>query len=270
MLRISAVTCVAFVAFVVSAVAQPPPSSPSPTVTASPSPAPTPVVFSPQTLAELKQLQEAALKSDYAYRHTAFLANNIGPRLSGSKQERRALEYVADEMKKLGLEVRLERVMVPHWVRGEETAALVEFPGMAPETTQKIVLTALGGSVATPATGLTAEVIVVNNFDELQGLGRAKVAGKIVLFNKRFDQQMAAQGFGGEAYGQAVIYRGLGPSAGARLGAVAVLVRSVGGAVYRLPHTGGTRYAADAPEIPAAAVAAEDADLIAHLAREGT
>lgn len=233
-------------------------------------PTPTPNQFSTKLLSELKQIQGAALTSDYAYRQVAYLTNNIGPRLSGSAQAQTAVEYVADEMRRLGLEVKLQKLMVPHWVRGEETGALIQYRGQAPGTTQKIVLTALGGSVATPATGLTAEVIVVNNFDELQGLGRAKVAGKIVLFNKRFDQQMAAQGFGGEAYRQAVIYRGLGPSAGGRLGAVAVLVRSVGGAIYRLPHTGGTRHAADAPEIPAAAVAAEDADLIAYLAREGT
>jgi Zn-dependent M28 family amino/carboxypeptidase len=131
------------------------------------------------------------------------------------------------------------------------------------------LLTALGGSVATPPTGLTAEVVVVNNFDELAAMGRARVAGKIVLFNHRFDQQMAAEGFGGHAYGQAVIYRSNGPSAAARLGAVAALIRSVGGSEYRLPHTGQTRYAADAPQIPAAAVTAEDADLMAYLAGQG-
>ena len=76
-----------------------------------------------------------------------------GPRLSGSAQAQKAVEYVAGELKALGLEVQLEKVMVPHWVRGEETAALVQFPGQAPKTTQKIVLTALGGSVATPADG---------------------------------------------------------------------------------------------------------------------
>jgi hypothetical protein len=112
-------------------------------------------------------------------------------------------------------------------------------------------------------------VVVVNNFDELTALGREKVAGKIVLFNARFDKQMAAQGFAMEAYRQAVIYRGFGPSGAARLGAIAALVRSVGGADYRLPHTGGLRYAEDAPRIPGAAVTAEDADLIARLASEG-
>jgi hypothetical protein len=228
-----------------------------------------PSPYSPQLLSELKKIQQAALASDYAYRQVAYLSNNIGPRLSGSPQAARAVEYVAAEMRRLGLEVQLEKLMVPHWVRGIETGDLVEFPGQAPDTTQKIVLTALGGSVATPAQGLTAEVVVVNNFDELQALGREKVAGRIVLFNVPFDRRMAEQGFGGEAYGQAVAYRGGGPSAASRLGAVAALIRSVGGAEYRLPHTGATRYAKDAPEIPAAAVTAEDAALLAHLTKGG-
>lgn len=236
---------------------------------ASPSPSPTPAVFSPQTLAELKRLQQAALSSDYAYRQVAHLANNIGPRLSGSAQAAKAVEYVASELRAIGCEVQLEKVMVPHWVRGEEAAALVQFPGQADNTTQKIVLCALGASVATPADGIIAEVIAVRNFDELKALPRDKVAGKIVLFNYPFDKQMAAEGRGGEAYGQAVVYRGDGPSAAARQGAVACLVRSVGGADYRLPHTGQTNYAQDVPKIPAGAVTAEDADLIADLVRQG-
>src|SRR5688500_10011601 len=170
-----------------------------PDLAASPTPTPSASPDSAQTLAELKQLQQAALKSDYAWRQTAHLSNNIGPRLTGSAQAEKAVEYVAAELKALGLEVRLEKVTVPQWVRGEETAALVEFPGMAQNTTQKIVLTALGASVATPPTGLTAEVVVVRNFDELKALGTDKVKGKIVLFNYRFDQLMADQGRGGEA-----------------------------------------------------------------------
>jgi carboxypeptidase Q len=233
------------------------------------SPSPTPAVFSAQTLADLKRLQQAALTSDYAYRQVAHLANNIGPRLSGSAQAAKAVEYVARELKALGCEVQLEKVMVPHWVRGEETAALTEFPGQAPNTTQKIVLCALGPSVATPPNGIEAEVVAARNFDELKSLPRDKVAGKIVLFNYPFDRQMAAEGRGGEAYGEAVIYRSDGPSAAARQGAVACLIRSVGGADYRLPHTGQTDYANDAPKIPAGAVTAEDADLIGDLVRQG-
>src|SRR5437764_3192558 len=240
-----------------------------PTSTATPTPTATPIVFSPQTLSELKQLQKAALNSDYAYKQVAHLANNIGPRLSGSAQAAKAVEYVANELKAIGCEVQLERVMVPHWERGEETAALVQFPGQAANTTQKIVLCALGGSVATAPQGIEADVLVARNFDELKSLPRDKAAGKIVLFDYPFDKQMATEGHGGEAYGEAVVYRSKGPSAAARQGAVACLIRSVGGADYRLPHTGLTDYEVDAPKIPAGAVTAEDADLIADLVRQG-
>jgi carboxypeptidase Q len=236
---------------------------------ASPSPAPTPIVFSAPTLGDLKRLQQAALSSDYAYRQVAHLANNIGPRLTGSAQAGKAVEYVAGELKAIGCEVQLEKVMVPHWVRGEETAALVQYPGQAENTTQKVVLCALGQSVATPAEGITAEVIVVRTFDELKALTRDKVAGKIVLFNYPFDKQMAAQGRGGDAYGEAVLYRGDGPSAAARQGAVACLIRSVGGADYRIAHTGQTKYDEDVPKIPAGAVTSEDADTISALVQEG-
>jgi carboxypeptidase Q len=136
---------------------------------------------------------------------------------------------------------------------------------MVPGTPQKIVLTALGGSSATPADGLAADVVAVDNFEELQALGADKVAGKIVLFNALFDKQKAAAGLAFPAYGEAVRYRVSGPNAAADLGAVAALVRSVGSADYRLPHTGMSIVAG----IPAAAVTAEDADLIAHLAAEG-
>jgi hypothetical protein len=252
----------ALIAFAIPCAAQE--TSPSPT------PTPTPPLYSAQTLSELKQLQQEALKSDYAYHQVAHLSNNIGPRLSGSVQAQKAVDYVAAELKALGLEVQLEKIMVPHWVRGEESAALVEFPGMAENTTQKIVLCALGSSVATPAEGLTAEIIVVRDFDELQALGKDKVSGKIVLFNYHFDKLMAAQSRAGDAYSQAVKYRADAPTAAGRLGAAAALIRSVGGAEYRLPHTGQTDYKNDAPKIPAAAVTAEDADLIAALAPQGT
>ncbi|MEY2526331.1 MAG: hypothetical protein QOE73_1102 [Verrucomicrobiota bacterium] len=235
----------------------------------SPSPSATPIVFSPQTLADLKGLQQAALNSDYAYRQVSHLANNIGPRLTGSAQAAKAVEYVAAELKAIGCEVQLEKAIVPHWVRGEETAALARWPGMAENTTQKIVLCALGGSVATTSEGITADVVVAKNFDELKLMARDRVAGKIVLFNYPFDKQMAAEGRGGEAYGEAVVYRGDGPSAAARQGAVACLIRSVGGADYRIPHTGQTKYADDAPKIPAGAVTAEDADMIVDLVRQG-
>ncbi len=188
-------------------------------------------LYSPRLIAEMRQLHDAALASDYAYSQLTHLCNNIGPRLSGSPQAQHAVQYVAGEMRRLGLDVRLEKVIVPHWVRGAETAELVEFAGQAPGTTQRIVLTALGGSVATAPEGLTAEVAVVDSFDHLASMGRGKIEGKIVLFNTRFDKQMTAQGYGLDAYGQAVVYRGTGANAAARLGAVASLVRSVGGLI---------------------------------------
>jgi len=221
--------------------------------------------YPPELVNELTALREAALADDYAYRQVAHLTENIGPRPSGSPQAQAAVHYVAEELRKLGLEVRLEEARVPHWTRGIETAELVDFPGQADGTKQKIVLTALGASTPTSAEGLTAEVVVVNNFDELKNLGRQGVAGKIVLFNTHFDKEKAAAGFAGEAYGEAVLYRAKGAKAAAELGAVASLVRSVGGADYRLPHTGWGEPAG----IPAGAVTSEDADLIAHLAAQG-
>jgi carboxypeptidase Q len=245
--------------------------SPHPEASSTPSASPsaTPIVFSQRTLADLKRLREAALTSDYAFKQVAHLANNIGPRLSGSIQAARAVEYVAGEMKSLGCEVQLEKVMVPHWVRGIETAELTQFPGQAAGTGQKVVLCALGGSVATPPKGITADAICVRDFDELKSLAPEKVSGKIVLFNHAFDKQMAAQGHAGDAYGQAVVYRSDGPVAAAKLGAVACLIRSVGGAAYRIPHTGQTNYQDGVPKIPAAAVTTEDADLITDLVGQG-
>ncbi len=221
--------------------------------------------FPAQLLEELSAIKTAALSDDYAYRQVAHLTENIGPRISGSLQAKAAVDYVAGELRQLGLDVHLEEVKVPHWVRGAETAELTEYAGQAAGTTQKIVLTALGGSTSTPADGLNAEVVVVNNFDELKALGHDKVAGKIVLFNEIFDKQKAAAGMAFMSYGEAVRYRGAGPKAAADLGAAAALVRSVGSADFRLPHTGFSFPAG----IPAGAVTAEDAELIAHLSEQG-
>lgn len=225
--------------------------------------------LSQESIANMRRIQDAALKSDYALVQTRYLTNNIGPRLSGSAQYNRAAEHVADEMRRLGLKVKLQKVKVPHWVRGVETGEIIEFPGMAAGTTQKIVLTALGGSVATPDSGLAAEIVVVNRFADLERLGKNGISGKIVLFNRKFDREMANSGFGGDAYRQVVVYRSSGASAAAKFGAVAALVRSAGGSQNRLAHTGAVRYSPENPKIPAAAVSNEDADLLAHLASEG-
>ncbi|MGA9671893.1 MAG: hypothetical protein WBQ94_21955, partial [Terracidiphilus sp.] len=198
--------------------------------------------WTPEQLATMERLRDAAMKDPYALNELRHLTDNIGPRLSGSPQAQQAVDYVASEMRALGAEVHTEKAMVPHWVRGAETAEVVAWPGQTPGTTQKVVLTALGGSVATPPEGLTAEVVVVDDWNQLHALPAGAVKGKILLFNHRFDKELAAEGKGLDAYAGGVVYRGAGPIAGAALGAVAVLVRSVGGADYRLPHTGLTQY----------------------------
>jgi len=225
--------------------------------------------WTPEQIATMERLRDAAMGDPYALNELRHLTNNIGPRLSGSPQAQQAVDYVAGETRSLGAEVTLEKATVPHWVRGEETAALVSWPGQTPGTTQKVVLTALGGSVATPPEGITAEVVVVDNWQQLHALPPDQVKGKILLFNHRFDKELAAQGDGLDAYVGGVVYRGAGPIVAGAAGAAAVLVRSVGGADYRLPHTGMTQYSPALPKIPAAAVTAEDADLLKDLTVQG-
>src|SRR5579863_3772801 len=144
----------------------------------------------------MERLRDAAMKSDYAYNELRHLTDNIGPRLSGSPQAQKAVDYVAGEMRALGAAVTLEKASVPHWVRGVETGELTAWPGQAAGTRQKIVLTALGGSVATPPEGVTAEVVVVDDFSQLRALPAGAVKGKILLFNHPFDKELAATGHG--------------------------------------------------------------------------
>lgn len=221
--------------------------------------------FPPQLRSEMVQIRDAALQDDYAYRELEHLTDSIGPRPEGSPQADAAVHYVADELRKLGLEVHLEPVTVTRFVRGNDSAELVEYPGQVPGTTQRIYITALYGNAPTPEGGITGEVVVAHDFDELKALGREKVAGKIVLWDVRYDSRKAAAGRAGAAYGETTQYRGLGARAAADLGAIASVVRSAGDGEVRLPHTG---WSTDA-HIPAAAVSAEDSDLIARLASHG-
>ena len=221
--------------------------------------------FPQQLRGELARLRDAAMSDDYAYKQLEHLTDSIGPRPSGSPQADAAAHYVADELRKLGLEVKLEPVQVPHFVRGVDTAELVEYPGQVAGAKQKIYVTALFGNSPTSESGITADAVVVNSFDELKDLPKDQVAGKIVVYNEIFDHQKALAGQPGGAYGAAVLYRASGAKAASELGAAGVLVRSAGDGAYRLPHTG---WSSDAP-IPAGAVAAEDAGLIARLAAQG-
>ncbi len=216
----------------------------------------------------LSRVRDAALQSDFAYRQLSALTDEIGPRLTGSVQAEAAVARVAQEMQRAGLKVTLQPAWVPHWVRGEERAALTKYPDQPDGVTQRLAVTTLGGSVATPADGIQAEVLVVRSYEDLEA-HKAQAKGRIVLFAVRFEQEAADNGLAMEAYSVASDYRGNGASAAAKVGAVAALVRSIGGAEYRMPHTGAMWYAEDAPKIPAGALSAEDADLVSRLSAKG-
>jgi len=199
------------------------------------------------------RLIDASLADHGGMEKLAFLCDRIGNRLSGSPALEKAVAWAAAQMKADGLvNVVTPRVKVPHWVRGNESAALTE------PVAHSLTILGLGGSVATPKKGITAEVVPVSSFEDLEKKGRAGVEGKIVLFNVPF-----------EGYNRTVIYRTAGPSRAARLGAVAALVRSVTPVSIQSPHTGALEYLDGVPKIPAAAVTIEDALLIQRLVDAG-
>ena len=201
---------------------------------------------------DARKLTELAQSSDFAWRRLAEVTDTFGPRFSGTEPLERAIDWAVAEMKKDGLEnVRKEPVMVPKWVRGRESLDLVE------PVRQPLAMLGLGNSVGTPAAGLEGEVLVVKDFDELTAKA-ADAKGRIVLFNAIFTN-----------YGTTVVYRRNGPSRAAALGATAVIIRSVGPAGLRTPHTGATVYDEAQPKIPAAAISAEDADRFQRLADRG-
>jgi carboxypeptidase Q len=218
--------------------------------------------------AALGRIRDAGLSDDWAYRRLADLCDKIGARMSGSPQADAAVEQIASALRTAGLNVTLQPVKVPHWVRGEEQAVMTEYPGRPAGVTQYLHLTTLGGSVATPPQGISGQVLVVHSFDELHAR-EAEARGKIVVFDVPYNETLAENGRSGAAYGQGVIYRGQGASAAARVGATAALVRTVGGANYRLPHTGQMNYDPAFPKVPTAALSAEDAMWISRLAIEG-
>ena len=202
----------------------------------------------------------AARTGDGAYKKLQHLTDHIGNRLSGSPQLDQAIAWAQEAMKADGLDVHTEKVMVPHWVRGAEAGAIV-----APIQRDMVVI-GLGGTVATPKGGLTAPIVVVSSWDELAAKG-ADVKGKIVLYDVAMPPYDEAKN--DTHYGDVVPFRFAGASNAAKLGAVAVLVRSVTAHSLRTPHTGAMQYADGVPKIPALAVTVEDATLLHRLADEG-
>lgn len=194
----------------------------------------------------------AALTDTEGWDKLAYLTTVIGHRLSGSKQLEQAIEWAAGRMREEGLAVTVQPVKVPHWVRGEESAEIVS------PVQRQLAILGLGGSVGTPPEGITAPVLVVESFEELEALDPAQVKGKIVAYSVPW-----------MGYGKTVAYRGAGASRAAKLGAVAVLVRSATGHSLATPHTGVLRYAADQPKIPAAAMTVETAEWLKQMKKLG-
>jgi carboxypeptidase Q len=193
-----------------------------------------------------------ALKDSAAWNRVATLTETFGHRFSGSESLERAIDWTLAEMKKDGLDaVRGEPAMVPRWVRGAESIEL-----MAPRR-QVLPMLGLGGSIATPPAGITADVMVVTSYDDLRARA-AEARGKIVLFNVPFTN-----------YGQTVAYRSGGAVAAARAGAVASIIRSVTPYSMRTPHTGGMAYNDSVTKIPHAAITPDDADMIARMISRG-
>jgi hypothetical protein len=205
-----------------------------------------------------ERLRASERQSQGAWKKLAFLTDHIGARLSGSPQAEKAVAWALAEFGRDGFaDARAEKVMVPHWERGDGSGAIV-----AP-VEMPLALLALGMSDGTPPEGVTGEVIETDSLEALRALGD-KVRGKIVLLNKPV--RRAPDGAG---YGEVSPLRHSGPSEAARLGGVALLIRSLGTLPARLPHTGMTHYADDAPRIPAAAITEEDADRIHRLLEAG-
>ena len=218
--------------------------------------------------AVLARIRDAAMESDWAYDRLADLADLVGPRLTGSRGAEAGVAQVAAAAEAAGLRVRLQPVMVTPWVRGEERGELVGYTGRPAGITQRVLLTALGGSPATAANGITAPVVVVRSVAEAEARA-AEIRGRIVLLSVPFDQDLADNGYAGDAYRIGGDPRFRGPALLAQLGAAAALVRSVGGARYRIVHAGATNWPKEGPTIPAAALTVEDALLIERLAVRG-
>ena len=197
-------------------------------------------------------LVSAALADTNGYANLTYLTDRIGNRLSGSASLNRAIAWSVERMKAAGLSnVRKIPTKVPHWVRGQESAQLLQ------PVAKPLHMIGIGMSVGAPPEGITADAVVVSNFDELEKLGRS-VRGKIVVFNAPF-----------ESYGKTVAYRAFGPSRAAAFGAVAALVRSTTPLAMQQPHTGALLDEENQPKIPAAALSIEDTLLLDRLQKAG-
>jgi carboxypeptidase Q len=211
----------------------------------------------------IRDIYNTALTKGQSYPWLEYLCTKIGHRLSGSAQSLAAVEYTRQMLDTLGLDsVWLQPCMVPHWSRGEKEIVRISQSAMGSLDLHAL---ALGNSIGTGPEGLNAEVIEVKRLDELETLGRDKIAGKIVFFNRPLDPtQLNAFA----AYGGAVDQRGLGASRASKMGAVAVLVRSMTTRLDNDPHTGSTTYEPGVTPIPALGISTNDAETLSRLLRQ--
>jgi hypothetical protein len=215
--------------------------------------------FAEAALDEARVLRERALADDTAYDLLRSLTTEVGPRLAGSPGDARAVAWAVRTLESLGFRnVRAEPVTVPRWIRGEARAEIV-----APWP-QPLSVAALGGSVATPAEGIEAEVVAVSTLADLKARPREQVEGRIVFFTERMERSRDGTG-----YSKVSAARAEGAAEAARLGAVAMAMRPAGTSTSRTPHTGGQRYAGGIPPIPAFALSHADADMVERQLASG-
>jgi len=208
-------------------------------------------------------IYKVALTNDFAYQQLHFLCKSLNGRLAGSPQAAGAVEWSKQLMKQINADtVYLQETKVPHWVRGpREKARIVStIYGSTP-----VHVCALGGSVGTPGDGISANVVEVQNFDQLKKLGEANIKGKIVFFNRPVDRALINTFRG---YGGAVDQRFSGPFEAAKLGAVGVVIRSVSTAMDTVPHTGISRYKDFDNPIPSIAISTIDADILSRQLKQ--
>jgi len=210
----------------------------------------------------LRKIYDEALVNGQCYGNLHYLCKNIGQRISGSANAQKAVEWSKKLMEGYGFDhVFLQEVMVPHWVRGaKEEGAIIDGKNRIP-----VHIAALGMSVATPKNGITAEVIELHSLKQLDSLGESKLKGKIVFFNRPFDQRFI-ETF--RAYGSAGDQRNLGPAAAAKFGVAGVIVRSLSSTTDDYPHTGATSVATDGKNVPAAAISTKAADQLGRLLKK--
>jgi len=209
----------------------------------------------------IRKVYDEELHHGDAYGNLRYLCKNVGPRLSGSRNAEKAVTWSKKLMESYGFDkVYLQKVMVHHWVRGAKEQGII----IDGQNRTTLTLAALGGSVGTPKQGITAEVIELQSLKQLDSLGETGVKGKIVFFNRPFDDKIIE---GVPAYMGAADQRFSGPGEAARYGAIAVLIRSLTFSIDNYPHTGAMQYLGNSP-IPAAALSTVSANQLSNLIKK--